>query len=190
MHPISCQQVILTGVATVQLAGSSWYVFYSHAQQCHAGKARPAVLLCQPCMVNRRVWSNAVCGVRKLAYLRKPHASALDDKSNTCRAILLRVTRRKHHRPGIAPNANTTHVPTAGSSAAPTKPNHTPSRHSRAKGKLLPQTEAGRGGYFTSCNWCRSKSSLNSRKRMRRLDNHSNTKSASTYTSPAALTPS
>ena len=32
------------------------------------------------------------------------------------------VTRRKHHRPGIAPNANTTHVPTAGSSAAPTKP--------------------------------------------------------------------
>ena len=47
------------------------------------------------------------------------------------------VTRRKHHRPGIAPNANTTHVPTAGSSAAPTKPNHTPSQHSRAKGKLL-----------------------------------------------------
>ena len=34
------------------------------------------------------------------------------------------VTRRKHHRPGIAPNANTTHVPTAGSSAGPneTKP--------------------------------------------------------------------
>ena len=29
------------------------------------------------------------------------------------------VTRRKQHRPGIAPNANTTHVPTAGSSAAP-----------------------------------------------------------------------
>ena len=50
------------------------------------------------------------------------------------------VTRRKHHRTGIAPNANTTHVPTAGSSAAPTKPNHTLSRHSRAKGKLLLQT--------------------------------------------------
>ena len=50
------------------------------------------------------------------------------------------VTRRKQHRPGIAPNANTTHVPTAGSSAALTKPNHTPSRHSRAKGKLLLQT--------------------------------------------------
>ena len=34
------------------------------------------------------------------------------------------VTRRKHHRPGIAPNANKTHVPTAGSSAGPneTKP--------------------------------------------------------------------
>ena len=29
------------------------------------------------------------------------------------------VTRRKHHRPGIAPNTNTTHVSTAGSSAAP-----------------------------------------------------------------------
>ena len=50
------------------------------------------------------------------------------------------VTRRKHHRPGIAPNANTTHVPTTGSSAAPTKPNHTPSRHPRAKGKLRLQT--------------------------------------------------
>ena len=35
-------------------------------------------------------------------------------------------TRRKQHRPGIAPNANTTHDPTAGSSAAPTKPTHTP----------------------------------------------------------------
>ena len=31
------------------------------------------------------------------------------------------VTRRKQHRPGIAPNAHTTHVPSAGSSAAPTK---------------------------------------------------------------------
>ena len=60
------------------------------------------------------------------------------------------VTRRKHHRPGIAPNANTTHVPIAGSSAAPTKPNHTPSRHSRAKGKLLLQTVTPH-----ACNrWC------------------------------------
>ena len=50
------------------------------------------------------------------------------------------VTRRKQHRPGIAPNANTTHVPTAGSSAAPTKPNHTPTPHPRAKGKPLLQT--------------------------------------------------
>ena len=47
------------------------------------------------------------------------------------------VTRRKQHRPGIAPNANTTHVPTAGSSAALTKPNHTPTPHPRAKGKIL-----------------------------------------------------
>ena len=46
-------------------------------------------------------------------------------------------TRRKQHRPGIAPNDNTTHVPTAGSSAALTRPNHTPTR---AKGKLLLQT--------------------------------------------------
>ena len=47
------------------------------------------------------------------------------------------VTRRKQHQPGTAPNANTTHVPTAGSGAAPTKPNHTPTRHPRAKGKIL-----------------------------------------------------
>ena len=45
--------------------------------------------------------------------------------------------RKQQHRPGIAPNANTTHVPTAGSSAALTKPNHTPTRHPRAKGKIL-----------------------------------------------------
>ena len=50
---------------------------------------------------------------------------------------LVKVTRRKQHRPGIAPNANTTHVPTTGSSVAPTKPNHTPTRHPRAKGKLV-----------------------------------------------------
>ena len=46
------------------------------------------------------------------------------------------VARRKQHQPGITPNDNTTHVPTAGSSAAPTKPSHTPTRHPRAKGKL------------------------------------------------------
>ena len=46
------------------------------------------------------------------------------------------VARRKQHRPGIALNANTTHVPTAGSSAALTEPNHTPTRHPRAKGKI------------------------------------------------------
>ena len=48
------------------------------------------------------------------------------------------VTRRKQHQPGITPNDNTTHVPTAGSSAALTKPNHTPTRHPRAKGKIIP----------------------------------------------------
>ena len=53
--------------------------------------------------------------------------------------MYLSVTRKKQHRPGIPPNANTTHVPSAGSSAAPTKPNHTPTRHPRAKGKLLLQ---------------------------------------------------
>ena len=47
------------------------------------------------------------------------------------------VTRRKQHRPGTAPNDNTTHVPTAGSSAALTKPNHTPTRHPHAKGKTI-----------------------------------------------------
>ena len=35
------------------------------------------------------------------------------------------VTRRKQQRPGIAADDNTTHVPTARSSADPTKPNHT-----------------------------------------------------------------
>ena len=50
------------------------------------------------------------------------------------------VTRRKQHRLGIAPNTNTTHVPTAGSSAALTKPNQTPTRHPRAKGKIILQT--------------------------------------------------
>ena len=69
------------------------------------------------------------------------YACVLHGESNTGQASLYAcVTRRKQHRPGIAPNANTTHVPTAGSSAAPTKPNHTPSRHSRAKGNLLLQT--------------------------------------------------
>ena len=41
---------------------------------------------------------------------------------NACHHLVC-VTRRKQHRPGIAPNANATHVPAAGSSAAPTKPN-------------------------------------------------------------------
>ena len=50
------------------------------------------------------------------------------------------VTRRKHYQPGITRNDNTTHVPTAGSSAALTKLNHTPTRHPRAKGKLIPKT--------------------------------------------------
>ena len=61
------------------------------------------------------------------------------------------VTRRKHHRPGIAPNANTTHVPTAGSSAAPTKPNHTPSRHSRARRKA--QGGSSVMAVFSPCSW-------------------------------------
>ena len=46
------------------------------------------------------------------------------------------VTRRKQHQPGITPNDNTTHMPTARSSAALTKPNHTPTRHPLAKGKM------------------------------------------------------
>ena len=47
------------------------------------------------------------------------------------------VTRRKQHQPGITLNDTTTHVPTAGSSAALTKPNQTPTRHPRAKGKTI-----------------------------------------------------
>ena len=58
------------------------------------------------------------------------------------------MTRRKQHQPGITPHDETTHVPTAGSSAVLTKPNHEPAwcscarvvmlygptRHSTAKG--------------------------------------------------------
>ena len=51
----------------------------------------------------------------------------------------LDVTRGKQQRPGIASNDNTTHVPTARSSADPTKPNHTPTRHTRAKDKMILQ---------------------------------------------------
>ena len=58
-------------------------------------------------------------------------------------AMLMRiavcVTRRKQHRPGIASNDNTMHVPTARSSANLTKPNHTPTRHTRAKDRIIPQ---------------------------------------------------
>ena len=46
---------------------------------------------------------------------------------------------RKQHRPGIASSDNTMHVPTARSSADPTKPNHTPTRHTRAKDKTILQ---------------------------------------------------
>ena len=52
--------------------------------------------------------------------------------------IKLGVTRRKQQRPCITPNDNTTHVPTVGSSAALTKPNHTPTRQPSAKGKIIP----------------------------------------------------
>ena len=46
--------------------------------------------------------------------LRPPRAQVIEASASAevC------VTRRKQHRPGITPNDNTTHVPTAGSSAA------------------------------------------------------------------------
>ena len=50
---------------------------------------------------------------------------------------LYSVTQRKQHQPGLTLNDNTTHVPTAGSSAALTKSNHTPTRHPQAKGKII-----------------------------------------------------
>ena len=46
---------------------------------------------------------------------------------------------RKQQRPGIASNDNTKHVPTARSSADLTKPNNTPTRHTRAKDKIIQQ---------------------------------------------------
>ena len=47
----------------------------------------------------------------------------------SCVCSFLNVTRRKQQRPGIASNDNTSHVPTARSSADPTKPNHPPTRY-------------------------------------------------------------
>ena len=87
-----------------------------------------------------------LCALWAVGCMRQFLASAafyvLPRKSNRGQALprttiqrILCVTRRKQHRPGIAPNDNTTHVPTAGSSAALTKPS--PTRHPRAKGKTL-----------------------------------------------------
>ena len=50
------------------------------------------------------------------------------------------VTRRKQERPGNASNDNTAHMPTARSSADLTKPNHTPTRHTLTKDKIILQT--------------------------------------------------
>ena len=86
---------------------------------------------------------NAVCfrmlQFRMSCILGVIEHTALYGQNPDTRYAYVCVTRRKQHRPGIAPNANTTHVPTAGSSAALTKPNHTPTRHLRAKGKILLQ---------------------------------------------------
>ena len=49
------------------------------------------------------------------------------------RTFIVVLHGESNNQPGITPNDNTTHVPTAGSSAALTKPNHTPIRHPRAK---------------------------------------------------------
>ena len=49
------------------------------------------------------------------------------------------VKRRKRHRPGIAPNDNTTHVPTAGGSAALTKRNLLQPDTPAQKAKILLQ---------------------------------------------------
>ena len=57
----------------------------------------------------------------------------------SCYAVRLCVPRRKQQRPGIALNDNTTRAPSARSSADPTRPNHTPTRHTRAKDKMILQ---------------------------------------------------
>ena len=58
----------------------------------------------------------------------------------TCWVLhLLCVTWRKQQRPGIAANDNTMHVPATRSSADLTKPNHTPTRHTRAKDRMILQ---------------------------------------------------
>ena len=59
--------------------------------------------------------------------------------TSACICALSGVTRRKQHRPGIASNDNTMHVPTARSSADLTNPNQTPTRYTHAKGRIFLQ---------------------------------------------------
>ena len=56
-----------------------------------------------------------------------------------CIGCILCTIRRKQHRPGIASNDNTMHVPAARGSEDLTKPNHTPTRHTLAKDNVIPQ---------------------------------------------------
>ena len=80
----------------------------------------------------------ANCALRTLA-LHAAHCLPTNNNNNKYDACGKCVTRRKQQRPGIASNDNTTHVPTARSSADLTKPNHTPTRHTRAKDKIILQ---------------------------------------------------
>ena len=69
----------------------------------------------------------ANCALRTLA-LHAAHCLPTNNNNNKYDACGKCVTRRKQQRPGIASNDNTTHVPTARSSADLTKPNQTPTQ--------------------------------------------------------------
>ena len=62
-------------------------------------------------------------------------ASRVRNRRHQCRCYTEKATALQ--RPGIASNDNTTHVPTARSSADLTKPKHPPKRHTRAEDKII-----------------------------------------------------
>ena len=104
-------------------------------RQCSSGMhMRPVACTCareQPLSANGHEQTNSKGTTYACPNARSQRSAMLQASSS--------VTRRKPETPGNAPNDNTTHVPTATSSADLTKPNHTPTRHTRTKDKTILQ---------------------------------------------------
>ena len=124
-------------------------VFFSHYRHYRHVTHQIKLLVFDCLVLTCALWFHRECS-KGLAPLRN---TANKDHLQSTQATVNRhnsQTRTGHQRrssprvkcytekatPGIAPNANATHDPTAGSSAAQPKPNHTPTRHPRATGKL------------------------------------------------------